>query len=85
MPSACGLRSLRLALRTMRCPNCLTGPSTRMRLGVLGFWTNLVFYPIIGAHHFEFSPLPWWFQTLAIVFQRRHARAGLGRQRETSF
>jgi cytochrome c oxidase cbb3-type subunit 1 len=35
---------------------------------VLGFWTNLIFYPVIGAHHFEFSPLPWWFQTLAIVF-----------------
>jgi cytochrome c oxidase cbb3-type subunit 1 len=30
--------------------------------------TNLVFYPIIGAHHFLFSPLPWWLQTLAIVF-----------------
>jgi cytochrome c oxidase cbb3-type subunit 1 len=35
---------------------------------VLGFWTNLVFYPVIGAHHYLFSPLPWWFQTLAIVF-----------------
>ncbi len=37
-------------------------------LGVLGFWTNLLFYPIIGSHHFEFTPLPWWLQTLAIVF-----------------
>ncbi|TMH76820.1 MAG: cytochrome oxidase, partial [Betaproteobacteria bacterium] len=32
------------------------------------FWTNLVFYPIIGSHHFLFSPLPWWLQTTAIVF-----------------
>ncbi len=36
---------------------------------MLGFWTNLLFYPVIGAHHYEFSPLPWWFQTLAIVFR----------------
>ncbi|MBX5473366.1 MAG: cbb3-type cytochrome c oxidase subunit I, partial [Acetobacteraceae bacterium] len=31
-------------------------------------WTNLIFYPIIGSHHFLFSPLPWWLQTTAIVF-----------------
>ena len=36
--------------------------------GVFAFGTNLVFYPIIGAHHFLFSPLPWWLQTTAIVF-----------------
>lgn len=28
----------------------------------------MIFYSVIGAHHFEFSPLPWWFQTLAIGF-----------------
>lgn len=49
-------------------PKLLNRPIYSYALGVLGFWTNLVFYPIIGAHHFEFSPLPWWFQTLAIVF-----------------
>src|SRR5260370_6500214 len=32
-------------------------------LGVLAFWSNLVFYPLIGAHHFVFAPLPWWLQT----------------------
>jgi cytochrome c oxidase cbb3-type subunit 1 len=37
-------------------------------LGILAFWTNLLFYPIIGSHHFLFSPLPWWLQTTAIVF-----------------
>lgn len=49
-------------------PKLLNRPIYSYALGVLGFWTNLVFYPIIGAHHYEFSPLPWWFQTLAIVF-----------------
>ncbi len=49
-------------------PKLLNRPIYSYALGVLGFWTNLIFYPIIGAHHFEYSPLPWWFQTLAIVF-----------------
>lgn len=49
-------------------PKLLNRPIYSYALGVLGFWTNLVFYPIIGAHHFEFTPIPWWFQTLAIVF-----------------
>jgi cytochrome c oxidase cbb3-type subunit 1 len=49
-------------------PKLLSRPIYSYALGVLGFWTNLVFYPIIGAHHFEFTPIPWWFQTLAIVF-----------------
>jgi cytochrome c oxidase cbb3-type subunit 1 len=27
-----------------------------------------MFYPLLGGHHFLFSPLPWWLQTTAIVF-----------------
>lgn len=49
-------------------PKGMNRPIYSYALGVLAFWTNLVFYPIIGAHHYEFTPLPWWFQTLAIVF-----------------
>ena len=49
-------------------PKVLSRPIYSYALGVFAFWTNLVFYPIIGAHHFLFSPLPWWLQTLAIVF-----------------
>ena len=49
-------------------PKVLNRPIYSYSLGVLAFWTNLLFYPIIGAHHFLFSPLPWWLQTLAIVF-----------------
>jgi cytochrome c oxidase cbb3-type subunit 1 len=49
-------------------PKLLNRPIYSYALGVFAFWTNLVFYPIIGAHHFEFSPLPWWLQTIAIVF-----------------
>jgi len=49
-------------------PKLLNRPIYSYSLGILAFWTNLAFYPIIGAHHFLFSPLPWWLQTTAIVF-----------------
>jgi cytochrome c oxidase cbb3-type subunit 1 len=49
-------------------PKLLSRPIYSYALGIFAFWTNLVFYPIIGAHHFLFSPLPWWLQTTAIVF-----------------
>lgn len=59
---------LALGVTYYALPKLLNRPIYSYSLGILGFWTNLIFYPIIGAHHFEFSPLPWWFQTLAIVF-----------------
>ncbi|MGH7659955.1 MAG: cbb3-type cytochrome c oxidase subunit I [Vulcanimicrobiaceae bacterium] len=59
---------LALGITYYALPKLLNRPIYSYALGVLGFWTNLIFYPIIGAHHFEFTPLPWWFQTLAIVF-----------------
>src|SRR5579875_255214 len=49
-------------------PKLLNRPIYSYSLGILAFWTNLIFYPIIGSHHFLFSPLPWWLQTTAIVF-----------------
>ena len=36
-------------------------------LGILAFWTQIIFYTIIGTHHFVFSAIPWWLQTVAIV------------------
>lgn len=59
---------LALGVTYYALPKLLHRPIYSYGLGILGFWTNLVFYPVIGAHHFEFSPLPWWFQTLTIVF-----------------
>ena len=49
-------------------PRLLGRPVYSYALGVLGFWTNLLFYPLIGAHHFIFSPVSWWLQTTAILF-----------------
>lgn len=59
---------LALGVTYYALPKLLNRPIYSYALGVLGFWTNLFFYPMIGAHHYEFTPLPWWFQTLAIVF-----------------
>jgi len=49
-------------------PKLLNKPIYSYSLGVLGFWTQMVFYSLIGAHHFIFSPIPWWLQTVAIIF-----------------
>ncbi len=49
-------------------PATLNKPIYSYSLGVLAFWTQMLFYTMIGTHHFIFSPLPWWLQTTAIVF-----------------
>jgi cytochrome c oxidase cbb3-type subunit I len=49
-------------------PRLLGRPIYSYALGVLGFWTNMLFYTVIGAHHFIFSPIPTWLQTIAILF-----------------
>ncbi|HNP18771.1 MAG TPA: cbb3-type cytochrome c oxidase subunit I [Fulvivirga sp.] len=49
-------------------PSSLNKPIYSYSLGVLAFWTQMLFYTLIGTHHFVFSPLPWWLQTIAIVF-----------------
>lgn len=49
-------------------PRLLGHPIYSYSLGVLGFWTNMLFYTLIGAHHFIFSPVPYWLQTTAILF-----------------
>lgn len=49
-------------------PSSLNKPIYSYALGVLAFWTQMLFYTLIGTHHFIFSPLPWWLQTVAIIF-----------------
>ncbi|MCK1519327.1 cbb3-type cytochrome c oxidase subunit I [Bradyrhizobium sp. 17] len=70
MHNAVGLwfTPLSLGVSYYALPKLLNRPIYSYSLGVFAFWTNLIFYPIVGAHHFEFSPLPWWLQTTAIVF-----------------
>lgn len=49
-------------------PKFLNKPIYSYSLGVLAFWTQVIFYTMIGTHHFVFSPTPWILQTVAIVF-----------------
>lgn len=49
-------------------PKLLNKPIYSYALGVLGFWTHIIFYTLIGTHHYIFSPLPAWLQTTSIVF-----------------
>jgi len=49
-------------------PRLLNKPIYSYSLGVLAFWTQMVFYSMIGAHHFIYAPIPWALQTVAIIF-----------------
>ncbi len=59
---------LALGLTYYFLPKLLNKPIYSYSLGVLAFWTQMVFYTMIGAHHFVFAPTPWWIQTVAIIF-----------------
>jgi cytochrome c oxidase cbb3-type subunit 1 len=48
-------------------PRLLHKPIYSYSLGVLAFWGNLLFYTLIGAHHFILAPTPWWLQSTAIL------------------
>ncbi|WP_276133451.1 cbb3-type cytochrome c oxidase subunit I [Polluticoccus soli] len=48
-------------------PQQLNRPIYAYSLGILAFWTQVLFYTVIGTHHFILSPIPWWLQTVAIV------------------
>src|SRR5690606_25177549 len=49
-------------------PKLLNKPIYSYSLGVLAFWTQMLFSTMIGAHHFIFAPIPWSLQTIAIIF-----------------
>lgn len=37
------------------------------KLSLLGFWGLAFFYPFVGTHHYLYSPIPHWTQTVSIV------------------
>src|SRR5665213_47216 len=48
-------------------PQQLNTPIYSYSLGILAFWAQILFYTLIGTHHFIFSAIPWWLQTVAII------------------
>ncbi len=58
---------LNLGLMYYFLPQELNSPVYSYSLSILAFWTQILFYTLIGTHHFIFSAIPWWMQTVAIV------------------
>ena len=58
---------LTLGLMYYFLPQQLNKPIYSYSLGILAFWTQILFYTALGSHHFIFSAIPWWLQTVAIV------------------
>lgn len=58
---------LTLGLMYYYLPQQLNKPIYSYSLGILAFWTQILFYTALGSHHFIFSAIPWWLQTVAIV------------------
>ena len=59
---------LAVGLTYYTLPKLLNKPIYCYGLGVLGFFTHLVFYTMIGAHHYVYSAVPDWLETVAVVF-----------------
>jgi len=59
---------LAVGLTYYTLPKLLNKPIYSYGLGVLGFFTHLLFYTVIGTHHFIFTPLPDWIETVGVVF-----------------
>ena len=58
---------LGLAVAYYVLPIGTSRPIYSHRLSIIGFFTLAFLYPFNGAHHYIFSPIPVWVQTIAIV------------------
>jgi cytochrome c oxidase cbb3-type subunit 1 len=48
-------------------PASVKNPIYSHKLSLVGFWSLALFYPFVGIHHYLYSPLADWAETLAIV------------------
>jgi cytochrome c oxidase cbb3-type subunit 1 len=48
-------------------PAALRAPIYSHKLSLIGFWSLAFFYPFVGIHHYLYSPIADWAETLAIV------------------
>ncbi len=47
-------------------PASAKSPLYSHKLSLIGFWSLAFFYPFVGIHHYLYSPIPAWTQTVAI-------------------
>ena len=48
-------------------PASVKNPIYSHKLSLVGFWSLAVFYPFVGIHHYLYSPIADWAETLAII------------------
>src|SRR5438552_6929760 len=48
-------------------PASIRAPIYSHRLSLVGFWSLAFFYPFVGLHHYLYSPIADWAETIAIV------------------
>lgn len=48
-------------------PASVRNPIYSHKLSLIGFWSLALFYPFVGIHHYLFSPIADWAETLAII------------------
>lgn len=48
-------------------PVCVKNPLYSHKLSLIGFWSLALFYPFVGIHHYLYSPIADWAETLAII------------------
>ena len=48
-------------------PASVKAPIYSHKLSLIGFWSLAFFYPFVGLHHYLYSPIADWAETIAIV------------------
>ncbi len=48
-------------------PASVKNPLYSHKLSLIGFWSLALFYPFVGIHHYLYSPIADWAETLAII------------------
>jgi cytochrome c oxidase cbb3-type subunit 1 len=48
-------------------PLSARNPLFSHKLSLVGFWSLALFYPFVGIHHYLYSPIADWAETIAIV------------------
>ncbi len=48
-------------------PASVKNPIYSHKLSLIGFWSLAFFYPFVGIHHYLYSPIADWAETLAII------------------
>lgn len=48
-------------------PAAVKNPIYSHKLSLIGFWSLALFYPFVGIHHYLYSPIADWAETLSII------------------